>query len=1013
MGGRFGGSTDGSSAYEDRRPPLEDLEDEHEEVMEALEQFRRDLRREDSDDTTDSIDGDATADADSDTDTGTDSDGDEDTTAVESAAVDEEDGMEADRAKRVDAVEDSDTPQSWHEAVQQREGYNNLLLNEYADYASGGSERHEREADEFYDEMFGRIDELGPLHSERHAAADATQQSTDSAETTDLTGDGDSFGTSSLAASSGVLDEIGGVDYADLEESGEAGTSSSASDVRTDRSGLDTTLGSQRKAEMHRLERGTDIAGGYDWDKDEPVSAPDPDPRDSLSGEELGAVNDAASDLAGKHEDATQAEISHQLAGAVESGDDVATAAAELDDGLADGSVTLESPPGQSDDPRHRRTRIQQEEIEADFDHLQQIHNETAEGVNTGERASIAHATNEQARISPREVLPNAPDSTGSYKGDDVEEQWGEEGRENIKRGIRTIRQGFEDETVEIQTETENGHETVETTLRTGPVADAAVEQLTEEIASGLNASHPPRRAVSEIVSELDSNPRLNDVFDASGYDAREYLSSKETETVTEAVDDLEENFPQLATDPDEAEQRLAGMIVDKGYTESDALVMDTVRDATDSGEMAWTKDQIEIDQYYTPLMDTDLTQRDTALRTGKRDKKYSKDQESDFQYLGHKFQASSQYIGRDDATGQPQYRADVEGRVNGLKHPDSPSQHQVGWLSSPEGHPSNGTPLKVTWFKSSGMDDKVIGRSGDAPEIVGSRDYLRVGDRVRFSDATVSQYDGANGSENTVAVREVTQIEILEEGDGDIIHGGMGMDSGQPATEQPPDNHRDVVPQKRDEPDPGDFDTIEAYWDEVGHDNDTRRPADADTVTAERTVVSDDWAFTPDDLGERDGVETSVSANGGRQYTATGREHGRPTGNPYQAAEHKEREKERRRGKQYQDSRDSYHEYQRKRWDIPEEVYESGEAEQREGDKESRRNGYRRDAQEQFGYTDTQVHADLPWPGNETERRPQRPASDTTPAHRPDVDSKQLPSRETRARADVADIPGFDPKSS
>lgn len=171
-----------------------------------------------------------------------------------------------------------------------------------------------------------------------------------------------------------------------------------------------------------------------------------------------------------------------------------------------------------------------------------------------------------------------------------------------------------------------------------------------------------------------------------------------------------------------------------------------------------------------------------------------------------------------------------------------------------------------------------------------------------------------------------------------------------------------------------------------------TRRPADADTVTAERTVVSDDGAFTPDDLGERDGVETSVSADGSQRYTATGREHGRPTGNPYQAAEHKEREKERRRGKQYQDSRDSYHEYQRKRWDIPEEVYESGEAEQRESDKESRRNGYRRDAQEQFGYTDTQVHADLPWPGNDTERRPQRPASDTTPAHRPDVDSKQLP---------------------
>jgi hypothetical protein len=708
MGGRFGGSTDGSSAYEDRRPPLEEREDEHEEVMEALEQLRRDQRREDGDDTTDSIDDDATADADSATDTGTDSDGDADTTAIESAAVDEEDGMEADREKRVDTLEDSDQPQPWHEAVQQREGYNDLVLDEYADYASGGSERHDLEADEFYDEMFGRMDELGPLHSERRSAADATQQSTDSAETADLTGDGDSFGTSSIAASSGVLDEIGGVDYADLEESGEAGTPSSAGDVRTDRSGLDTTLGSQRKAEMHRLERGTDIAGGYDWDKDEPVSVPDPDPRDSLSGEELGAVNDAATDLAGKHEEATQAEISHQLAGAVEDGDDVATATAKLDDGLADGNVTLESPPGQNDDPRHRRTRIQQEEIEADFDHLQQIHDETAEGVNTGERASIAHATNEQARISPREVLPNAPDSTGSYKSDDVEERWGEEGREHVKRGIRTIRQGFEDETVEIQTETEDGHETVETTLRTGPVADAAVEQLTEEVASGVNASHPPRRAVSEVVSELDSNPRLNDVFDASGYDAREYLSSEETETVTEAVDDLEENFPQLATDRNEAEQRLAGMIVDKGYTESDALVMDTVRDATDSGEMAWTKDQIEIDQYYTPLMDTDLTQRDTVLRTGKRDKKYplgsleTSEHRENREYLKNKFQASAQYIGRDDATGQPQYRTDVEGRVNGLEHPNSPSQHQVGWLSSPEGHDQYGAPLKARLGNSS-----------------------------------------------------------------------------------------------------------------------------------------------------------------------------------------------------------------------------------------------------------------------------------------------------------------------
>jgi hypothetical protein len=317
----------------------------------------------------------------------------------------------------------------------------------------------------------------------------------------------------------------------------------------------------------------------------------------------------------------------------------------------------------------------------------------------------------------------------------------------------------------------------------------------------------------------------------------------------------------------------------------------------------------------------------------------------------------------------ESQHRVTVEGNIKELYDPNDAGQHQAGILKDTDAPTTPENHMKVTWFKNSGIEGKISNladeevakeASPDEVDVSGSRDYLREGDRIRFVRGTVDRWK----DQKQLAVRGVTEIQILEEGDGPVMYEGMGKPPETTSTSQ----DLDTLSRNREKVDPDDFDDIDSFMNALSPDPEERRPDAADTVTAARDVISANDA--PADLDARDGVER-VENDGDSQFEITTESRGDVSSNPWCAQEQRERRREGRRQRQYDEQSEEYRRRSLERWDVPddavERIVEQERQEQTEREIAQSMSYQRSQSETQFGYDSTQIHLDLP---TDSERR-------------------------------------------
>lgn len=569
----------------------------------------------------------------------------------------------------------------------------------------------------------------------------------------------------------------------------------------------------------------------------------------------------------------------------------------------------------ESDSSPQDRTLWQQESIEADAAELNTISEEAHQGIDHSERAAAVRTaasdrTNSADAVLDLVTIGSARDEPG-YEVDFS----GEEGP--------TV--GEESDSWAQSLADSHGSDTVEEigTL-SREITDGFVENAAEAGVEPHQFTEAPSRAtvsdrIATLVDEHDQSPRdaaynvadefrydeqTRHVFDGDALDPRDALDETQLQRVESATQDLQETPSDITeSNSDSVERKIAHEML----TGADVF----------SAQSSALQNAAQDDTFNWPIEELDVYQ---------------------------------------------QHRASVEGYVEELYDPNDDSQHQVGILKDTDDPRTPENHLKFTWFKSSGTDGKITNLDGeesmDGPtddvEISGSRDYLREGDRVRFVRGTVDEYK----DQKQLAVRGITDIKILEEGDGPIIYEGMGRPNDTTFSEQ----DLDVLSDDREEVDPDDFNSIDGYLEAVDPSPEERHPgAGSETGTAREIIPTSD---APADLDSHSNVERIEDEDGSRFEVAHNSQNS-PSSNPWKAKQQHDREKEARRQRRYSKYGEENQRRNLQRWDVPDnvvdDIIQEEREEQVEQETEQSMSYHRSQSETEFGYDTDLVHLDLP----------------------------------------------------
>ena len=570
------------------------------------------------------------------------------------------------------------------------------------------------------------------------------------------------------------------------------------------------------------------------------------------------------------------------------------------------------------------RTLQQQESIEADAAELNEISEQAHQGIDHNERAEAVRTTASSRTAPADEVLdsvtidkrgepayevslaggdePSGGDGTAGW-AQDLADSHGSETVEEVGMLSQQITEAFPESAGEAGVEP---HQFTDAPHRS-TVARGIATLVDEE-------GQSPQEAAFTVADTLGYDEQTRHVFDDSALDPREFLDESQQQRAENATQQLQETYPDFADlEDDQVEQ----MVARKMASGADVLSAqnDVVRDAAEDDTFNWPIQELDVDE---------------------------------------------------------EHRVTVEGNIDELYDPDDAGQHQVGILKDTDEPTTPENHMKVTWFKSSGVGGKIsnlaaeeeieeseAGETGDL-DVSGSRDYLREGDRVRFVRGTADQYR----DQKQLAVRGITDIQILEEGDGPIIYESMGEPVDDTSTSQ----NLDVLEGTGDDIEIDDFENINDYMEAVNPDPEEERPDAADTVTAARDVVS--ASETPTDFEAQDGVER-IENDDETQFAVTTEMRGGVPSNPWRAQEERDRRQDRRERKRYEEDSEEYRRRSLSRWNVPEEaidnIIEQEQREQTEHQVAQSMSHQRRQSETQFGYDSGQVHLDLP---TDSERR-------------------------------------------
>lgn len=557
--------------------------------------------------------------------------------------------------------------------------------------------------------------------------------------------------------------------------------------------------------------------------------------------------------------------------------------------------------------PPQNQTLQTQERIEGEANELNDISEEAHQGIDHSERAAAVRTTT-PARTDPADgvldsvTVENPFDDLSHQVAVDTDGDWasslsesnGEEAVSEVETLSSAISEGFPDTATDSDVDPSQ--------FTQGPSRDRIAQSISTLVAQ---EGQEPRQAAFNVVDELSHDEQTRHAFDESALDPTEMLDGSQQDRLQSAVDQLEETYPGFGDmEPEQLEQAVAR----KMATGADVL---GARDGT-------VLDAAENDTFTRPIEEVDP---------------------------------------------QSQNRVTVEGTVQNLYEPNNSGHHQVGVIQDSDGPRTVDNHMKFTWFKNSGIQGKISDQSGGAEaadglpddvDISGSRDYLREGDRVRFVRGTTDMYE----DQKQLAVRGITEIQILEEGDGPIMYEGIG----EPPTDTSSPQDLNALSTEDNEISPEDFDDTGSYMDAIAPDPDEQRPEAADAVTSARDVVPVEDA--PADLDVRDGVDR-VGSGDDAQYEITTAQRGDTPSNPWRAQEQRERRQARRERKRADERSEEFRRRSMERWDVPEEaidqVIEDERQEQTEEEVRQTMSYQRSESRTMYGYDSSQVHLDLP----------------------------------------------------
>ena len=553
------------------------------------------------------------------------------------------------------------------------------------------------------------------------------------------------------------------------------------------------------------------------------------------------------------------------------------------------------------------RTLEQQESIEADAAELNDISEQAHQGIDHSERATAVRTTT-PARTNPADdvldsiTLENPLDDSTYEVSVDTESDWtsklgeshGEETVSEVAALSYQITESFPD------TATETDLDPAQFT--TGPNQEAIAQSISTLVDE---QGQLPQQAAFNVIDSLQYDEQTRHALDESVLDPRDMLDEQQRDRAQNATESLQETYPDLADrDSDQLEQSIARKMANG----ADVLSArdGTVRAAAENDTFTWPIEEID---------------------------------------------------------PESQHRVSVEGTVEELYDPNDSGQHQAGIIKDTTDIRTAENHMKFTWFKSSGVGGKisdlsaegedVVGTSGEV-KISGSRDYLREGDHVRFVRGTTDLYK----DQKQLAVRGITDIQILEEGDGPVMYEGIG----EPPEDTLSPQNLDALATDEDEISPDDFDDAQSYMDALAPDPEEQHPEAADAVTTARDVVPTDDA--PAGLDTRSNVER-VEADGESQFEITTDQRGEAPSNPWRAQEQRERRRDRRQRRKTEAQSEEYRRRSLERWDVPEEaidqVIEDERREQTEQEVRQTMSYQRNESRTMYGYDSSQVHLDLP----------------------------------------------------
>jgi hypothetical protein len=563
--------------------------------------------------------------------------------------------------------------------------------------------------------------------------------------------------------------------------------------------------------------------------------------------------------------------------------------------------------------PPQNRTLQQQESIEADAAELNDISEQAHQGIDHNERGAAVRTASSD-RTAPADTALDSitvenprdgsgyevPVETGGEWASDLAESHDQDTVDEVADLSQEITGAFPENATEADLDPSQ--------FTAGPSQEA--------VANGISTlmreeDQSPQQAAYNVVDTLEYDEQTRHALDESALDPRDTLDETQQQRAENAAQDLQETYPHFSDqDADRIEQTIAQEMA--AGADVISAQSSTVHDAAENDTFTWPIEELDVES---------------------------------------------------------QHRATVEGNIEELYDPNDAGQHQTGILKDMDAPTTPENHMKVTWFKNSGIDGKVSNLAGEADaegappdevDVSGSRDYLREGDRVRFVRGTVDRWK----DQKQLAVRGITEIQILEEGDGPVMYEGMGE---PPDTTSTPQN-LDTLSSDREEVDPGDFDDTESYMEALSPDPEEQRPDGADTVTAARDVVPASDAAA--DLDMRDGVER-VENDGETQFEITTESRGDVPSNPWRAQEQRERRREGRLERQYDEQSEEYRRRSLERWDVPDDavdrIIEQERQEQVEREVSQSMSYQRSQSETQFGYDSNQVHLDLP---TDSERR-------------------------------------------